>query len=174
MLTWHWQNFPAQCSLWNKKTPVILSPGLMYSVDSNDKERIEESRKELFRVLGSAEMAGVPVVVVANKQDFPSKHLNISILSNRNLYNYRSCNLYFYFHAQEIDDLWAYLFHLIWHPVRNFTFITFERKKIDTFLSVVIVEMFFTKHLTVVWFRGDILNDIYAKNTASLLKHIRR
>lgn len=85
----------------------------MYSVDSNDKERIEESRKELFRVLGSAEMAGVPVVVVANKQDFPSKHLNISILSNRNLYNYRSCNLYFYFHAQEIDDLWAYLFHLI-------------------------------------------------------------
>lgn len=46
--------------------------GLMYIVDSNDKERIEESRKELFRVLGSAEMAGVPVVVVANKQDFPN------------------------------------------------------------------------------------------------------
>lgn len=84
----------------------------MYIVDSNDKERIEESRKELFRVLGSAEMAGVPVVVVANKQDFPSKHLNIITLSNRNLYNYRSCDLYF-LHAQEIDDLWAYLFLLI-------------------------------------------------------------
>lgn len=99
MPPWHFYNFPAQCK---QSKPVISSPGLMYIVDCNDKERIEESRKELFRVLCNSDMTGVPVVVVANKQDFPSKYLNIIMLSNRNIYNYRSCNLFFYFHVLEL------------------------------------------------------------------------
>ena len=48
--------------------------GLIYVVDSSDRERIAESREELFGILQSDEMARVPVVVVANKQDLPSKY----------------------------------------------------------------------------------------------------
>ena len=40
-------------------------------VDSADRERMFEAREELFGILESDEMRGVPVVVVANKQDLP-------------------------------------------------------------------------------------------------------
>lgn len=46
--------------------------GLVYVVDSADRERIEESREELFSILESDEMRDVPVVVMANKQDLPT------------------------------------------------------------------------------------------------------
>ena len=46
--------------------------GLVYVVDSADKERIIEAKEELFWILDSDEMRGVPVVVLANKQDLPS------------------------------------------------------------------------------------------------------
>ncbi|XP_060067568.1 ADP-ribosylation factor-like [Ylistrum balloti] len=45
--------------------------GLVYVVDSNDRERINEAREELFGILNNDEMRGVPVVVLANKQDLP-------------------------------------------------------------------------------------------------------
>ncbi|XP_061182432.1 uncharacterized protein LOC133190756 [Saccostrea echinata] len=45
--------------------------GLIYVVDSSDRERIAESQKELFDILDIDEMRGVPVIVMANKQDVP-------------------------------------------------------------------------------------------------------
>ncbi|VDI68797.1 Hypothetical predicted protein [Mytilus galloprovincialis] len=48
--------------------------GLIYVVDSNDRERYEMAREELFRVIESDGMRDVPVVVLANKQDLPSKY----------------------------------------------------------------------------------------------------
>ncbi|RMX59850.1 hypothetical protein pdam_00020340 [Pocillopora damicornis] len=45
--------------------------GLIYVVDSSDLERINEARRELFAVLDSPEMEGVPVVVIGTKQDLP-------------------------------------------------------------------------------------------------------
>ena len=53
----------------------ILFTGLIYIVDSNDRERLQEARDELHGILDSDEMRGVPVVVIANKQDLPSKFL---------------------------------------------------------------------------------------------------
>lgn len=47
------------------------SEGLIYIVDSADRERMVEAREELFGILESDEMRGVPVVVIANKQDLP-------------------------------------------------------------------------------------------------------
>ena len=67
-------------------------------MDSSDRERIAESREELFGILQSDEMARVPVVVVANKQDLPSEykyllprkkfnlHIHVSNLCSRNNY----------------------------------------------------------------------------------------
>ncbi|XP_061181639.1 uncharacterized protein LOC133190172 [Saccostrea echinata] len=46
--------------------------GLVYVVDSNDRERIAEAREELFGILQCEEMRGVPVVIIANKQDLPN------------------------------------------------------------------------------------------------------
>nr|KAG5708008.1 hypothetical protein BaRGS_025146 [Batillaria attramentaria] len=51
------------------------SQGVLYVVDSADRERLVESREELHNVLSSDEMRGVPVVVLANKQDLPVSQL---------------------------------------------------------------------------------------------------
>ena len=45
--------------------------GLVYVVDSSDRARVNESREELQWILDSDEMRGVPVVILANKQDLP-------------------------------------------------------------------------------------------------------
>jgi signal recognition particle receptor subunit beta len=42
-------------------------------VDSNDRLRYDVAREELHRVIEADEMRGVPVVVLANKQDLPSE-----------------------------------------------------------------------------------------------------
>ncbi|XP_061181638.1 uncharacterized protein LOC133190171 [Saccostrea echinata] len=57
-------------SLWNYYYQG--TEGLVYVVDSNDRERMNESREELFRILQTDEMRGVPVMVIANKQDLPN------------------------------------------------------------------------------------------------------
>ena len=46
--------------------------GLMFVVDSNDPDRIDEAREALMSVILADEMAGVPVMVYANKQDLPN------------------------------------------------------------------------------------------------------
>ena len=57
-------------------TQFHLSSGLVFVVDSSDRERMIEAREELFGILESDEMRGVPVVVIANKQDLPGRQLN--------------------------------------------------------------------------------------------------
>ena len=54
------------------KFPFLL-PGLIFVVDSADRERIHEAKEELFSIMDFPDMAGVPVCVIANKQDLPSK-----------------------------------------------------------------------------------------------------
>ncbi|OWF52170.1 ADP-ribosylation factor-like [Mizuhopecten yessoensis] len=56
--------------------------GLIYVVDSNDRERINEARDELSNILDDDEMRGVPVVVLANKQDLPYA-MNTSEVADR-------------------------------------------------------------------------------------------
>lgn len=43
----------------------------MYVIDSNDPERMQESRDELEAVLEADELKDVPLLVLANKQDLP-------------------------------------------------------------------------------------------------------
>ncbi|KAL4237531.1 hypothetical protein ACF0H5_002245 [Mactra antiquata] len=45
--------------------------GVIFVVDSADRERIMEAKDELMRVLDTQEMRNVPLVVLANKQDLP-------------------------------------------------------------------------------------------------------
>ncbi|KAM7413011.1 hypothetical protein PAMA_020411 [Pampus argenteus] len=43
--------------------------GVVFVVDSSEQKRLEETRKELHRVLRYESLRGVPLVVLANKQD---------------------------------------------------------------------------------------------------------
>lgn len=47
------------------------SEGIIFVVDSVDKERLEEAKLELIKLLKSSENPGLPILVVANKQDMP-------------------------------------------------------------------------------------------------------
>lgn len=46
--------------------------GLIYVVDSSDLERVRESAEELHEIVKDDCMTGVPVVIIANKQDLPN------------------------------------------------------------------------------------------------------
>jgi ADP-ribosylation factor protein 1 len=43
----------------------------VFVVDSNDRERIDQAGEELRKMLGEEELQGVPLLVLANKQDLP-------------------------------------------------------------------------------------------------------
>ena len=45
--------------------------GLVFVVDSQDRERIDEAKKELHRILSDREMKDCLLLVFANKQDLP-------------------------------------------------------------------------------------------------------
>lgn len=46
----------------------LLSPGLIFVVDSNDRERVNEAREELMRMLAEDELRDAVLLVFANKQ----------------------------------------------------------------------------------------------------------
>lgn len=45
--------------------------GLVFVVDSQDRDRIDEARQELHRIIGDREMREALLLVFANKQDLP-------------------------------------------------------------------------------------------------------
>ncbi|NWX31100.1 ARL14 protein, partial [Notiomystis cincta] len=56
--------------------------GLLYVVDSSDKQRLEESRREFGLILKNESIKNIPVVVLANKQDLPGA-LNAEEITRR-------------------------------------------------------------------------------------------
>ena len=46
--------------------------GLIFVVDSNDRERVNEAREELMRMLAEDELRDAVLLVFANKQDLPN------------------------------------------------------------------------------------------------------
>ena len=72
----------------------VGTEGLVFVVDSVDKSRFHEARDELNWILDSDEMVGVPLVVLANKQDLPNacnpsevaEKLGLTMVKNRKWY----------------------------------------------------------------------------------------
>ncbi|KAL2644792.1 hypothetical protein R1flu_012379 [Riccia fluitans] len=56
--------------------------GLIFVVDSNDRERIIEARDELHRILGEDELRSAALLVFANKQDLPNA-MNVSEITEK-------------------------------------------------------------------------------------------
>merc|ERR1740130_1130396 len=73
--------------------------GLIFVVDSNDRERTEDAREELHKMLNEEEMREAVVLVFANKQDLPNsmpaaeitEKLGLSALRNRQWFIQSAC-----------------------------------------------------------------------------------
>ncbi|TGZ81660.1 ARF/SAR superfamily [Ascodesmis nigricans] len=73
--------------------------GLIFVIDSNDRDRIEEARQELHRIMQDREMKDTLLLVFANKQDLPgamsptevTDKLQLSKLKDRVWYVVPSC-----------------------------------------------------------------------------------
>lgn len=59
--------------LW--KSYTRCTDGIIFVVDSCDTERLEEAKMEITRVARSPDNAGVPILILANKQDLPGTKL---------------------------------------------------------------------------------------------------
>ena len=55
--------------LWRSYTRQ--TDGIVFVLDAVDVERMEEARVELLRTARSSDISGVPILVLANKQDLP-------------------------------------------------------------------------------------------------------
>ncbi|XP_014815392.1 PREDICTED: ADP-ribosylation factor 3 [Calidris pugnax] len=71
-----------------------LSPGLIFVVDSNDRERVNEAREELMRMLAEDELRDAVLLVFANKQDLPNAMNAAEITDKLGLHSLRHRNWY--------------------------------------------------------------------------------
>merc|ERR1711906_85205 len=73
--------------------------GLIFVVDSNDRDRIDDAKEELGRMLNEDELKDAVVLVFANKQDLPqampaaevTEKLGLQQMRNRNWYVQSPC-----------------------------------------------------------------------------------
>lgn len=84
--------------LW--KSYTRRTDGMVFVVDSTELERMEEARVELHKITRTSENQGVPVLILANKQDSDSalsvseveKLLSVHELSTYTLHHVQGCS----------------------------------------------------------------------------------
>merc|ERR1719253_1020872 len=64
--------------------------GLVFVVDSNDRDRIEDAREELTAMLNQDEMRDAAVLVFANKQDLPNSMSTAEVSEKLGLHTVRN------------------------------------------------------------------------------------
>merc|ERR1712187_201493 len=73
--------------------------GLIYVIDSSDRDRIEDAREELMHILNDEEMRDAVLLVFANKQDLPNamtaaevtEKLGLHMMRNREWFIQSAC-----------------------------------------------------------------------------------
>ncbi|XP_077978231.1 ADP-ribosylation factor 1-like 2 [Glandiceps talaboti] len=68
--------------------------GLIFVVDSNDRERVGEAKEELNRMLGEDELRDAAFLVFANKQDLPNAMNAAEVTDKLGLHNIRNHSWY--------------------------------------------------------------------------------
>merc|ERR1712187_972810 len=63
--------------------------GLIFVVDSSDRDRVEDAREELMKMLSEDEMRDAVLLVFANKQDLPNAMSPAEISEKMGLHNLR-------------------------------------------------------------------------------------
>merc|ERR1711915_884999 len=64
--------------------------GLIYVVDSNDRDRVEDAREELTKMLNEDEMRDAALLVFANKQDLPNAMTAAEVTEKLGLHTMRN------------------------------------------------------------------------------------
>merc|ERR1719312_968033 len=64
--------------------------GLIFVVDSNDRDRVDDAREELQKMLNEDEMRDAIILVFANKQDLPQAMTAAEITDKLGLHNLRN------------------------------------------------------------------------------------
>merc|ERR1712227_596096 len=64
--------------------------GLIFVVDSNDRDRVEDAREELTKILGEDEMHDAVLLVFANKQDLPNSMPAAEVTEKLGLHSMRN------------------------------------------------------------------------------------
>lgn len=68
--------------------------GLIFVVDSNDRDRIGEAAEELQKMLSEEDLANAAVLVFANKQDLPNAMPTTEVTDKLRLHNLRNREWY--------------------------------------------------------------------------------
>merc|ERR1711990_864219 len=64
--------------------------GLIFVVDSNDRDRVDDAREELTKMLNEDEMRDAVLLVFANKQDLPNAMTAAEVTEKLGLHNMRN------------------------------------------------------------------------------------
>ncbi|XP_048416405.1 ADP-ribosylation factor-like [Stegostoma tigrinum] len=64
--------------------------GLIFVIDSNDRERINEAKDELMRMIAEDELRDAVLLIFANKQDLPNAMTPAEITDKLNLHQLRN------------------------------------------------------------------------------------
>jgi len=75
--------------------------GLLFVIDSSDRDRLKEARDELFGIITNESMSSVPIVIIANKSDLPMaikpseliEQLSLHSISRQRWYIQSACAL---------------------------------------------------------------------------------
>jgi ADP-ribosylation factor protein 1 len=70
------------------------SQGLIYVVDSNDVDRIADARESLGSLMADSALVGIPVLILANKQDLPMAMSTSAITDRLGLHGVREREWY--------------------------------------------------------------------------------
>merc|ERR1712216_659872 len=68
--------------------------GLIFVIDSNDRDRIEDARLELAQILNKDDMRDAVLLVFANKQDLPDSMTAAEITAKLGLHDMRNREWY--------------------------------------------------------------------------------
>merc|ERR1712061_75049 len=68
----------------------VGTQGLIFVIDSNDRDRVEDAREELTKVLDDDDMRGVVLLVLANKQDLPNSMSAAEVTEKLGLHTMRN------------------------------------------------------------------------------------
>merc|ERR1712186_246842 len=64
--------------------------GLIFVVDSNDRDRVQDAREELAKILNEDEMRDAVLLVFANKQDLPNSMTAAEVTGKLGLHGMRN------------------------------------------------------------------------------------
>jgi ADP-ribosylation factor protein 1 len=80
------------------------SQGIIFVVDSSDRDRIDEAAEELAKLLVEDELRGVPLLVLANKQDLPTAMLVTEVANKLGLQSLRDRKWYIQATCASVGD----------------------------------------------------------------------